>query len=251
VAAAHLRRYGADERVGPDYRDAGEIVWLLCWPDHLDAGRALIGSALAHLEHWGVRIQYADGTLPYPGVYGVSDAWPHVGALYAEAGFDPREGQVEVVLAGLTSAIALPGDPPVTGLTLARRVGTLGTAFDAVLDGQKVGLFEVDDDLTLGGTNMGAAGWADQCNHWVREDLRGQGIGTWLVRSGAEWLRLGGTDRLLVYAIEDEQLPERLRHFGRFGLRPVNRTARGWARLPGRNSEACGSVVPLEGPRRR
>ena len=32
VAAAHLLRYGADDRVAEGYRDAGEIRWLLCWP---------------------------------------------------------------------------------------------------------------------------------------------------------------------------------------------------------------------------
>lgn len=33
VAAAHLLRYGADERVGESYRDAGLIRWFLFWPE--------------------------------------------------------------------------------------------------------------------------------------------------------------------------------------------------------------------------
>src|SRR5512132_3147670 len=33
VAAAHLLRYGAGPEVGDTYRDAGEIRWLLCWPE--------------------------------------------------------------------------------------------------------------------------------------------------------------------------------------------------------------------------
>ncbi len=235
VAAAHLRRYGDDDRVSAGYRNAGEVVWLVHWPNHAGAGRAVLDGAIGHLVSWGVRVHLASGTLPCPAVYGVSDGWPHVRTLYQDAGFEPKDDQVEVVLAGLMSDISEAGGPPVAGLSLRRHVGTLGTTFTGVLDGEAVGMFEVDTDLTRGGTNLGAAGWADVCNHRVREDLRGRGIGTWLVRSAAEWLRLGGTTRLLAYAIEDEDLEARVRYFGRFGLRPVNRTTRGWTRHPERN----------------
>ncbi len=63
-----------------------------------------------------------------------------------------------MVFAGRIGGIAGPAGPPVSGLTLRRQVGTLGTAFQAVLDGEVVGLLEVDDDLTRGDTNLGAAG---------------------------------------------------------------------------------------------
>ena len=33
VAAAHLVRYGDEEDTAENYRDAGEIRWLACWPD--------------------------------------------------------------------------------------------------------------------------------------------------------------------------------------------------------------------------
>ena len=235
VAAAHLRRYGDDARVSDSYRDVGEVVWLLCWPNHLDAGRAVLDTATGQLESWGVREHYANGTLPCPAVYGVSDSWPHVRALYEEAGFDAGDAHVEVVLAGLTAGVDPPGPAPIAGLSLRRRLGTLGTAFDAVLDGEAVGMVEVDDDLTRGGTNLGAVGWADVCNHRVREDMRRQGIGSWLVRSAVEWLRLGGASRLLAYASEDEHLADTMRYAARFGLHPVNRTTRGFDRTPGRN----------------
>lgn len=163
VAAAHLRRYADDERVGESYRGAGEIVWLVCWPDHIDAGRTVRDRALAQLHDWGVRTVYADGSLAAPGVYGVSDAWPHVQALYREAGFDPSDGQIEIVYAGPLDAFPSPSDAPRPGLTLQRAVGPLGTAFNAVLDGETVGTYEVDDDLSRGGTNLAFAGWADEC----------------------------------------------------------------------------------------
>lgn len=230
VAAAHLRRYADDERASESYRNTGEIVWLLCWPDHLDAGRAVRDAALAHLASWSVPVWYADGSLPAPGCYGVPDAWPHVQLLYREAGFDPGDGQVEIIYAGTLDGIAPPGAPPLDGLTMRRQLGPLGTAFNADLDGETVGTYEVDDDLTRGGTNLAFTGWADECNHWVREDRRGQGIGTWLVGHAAQWLRLGGTARLLAYAIEDEHVDRCTRYYARYGLRPINRTVRGWRR---------------------
>jgi hypothetical protein len=72
VAGAHLRRYGGEEGISESYRDAGEITWLVCWPDHLQAGRALTEAALEQLARWQVRICYGDGTLPAPGVFGGS-----------------------------------------------------------------------------------------------------------------------------------------------------------------------------------
>jgi GNAT superfamily N-acetyltransferase len=238
VAAAHLWRYADDERTSASYRNTAEVAWLLCWPDHLDAGRAVCDSALEHLRGWDVRSWHGDGTLPAPGVYGVSDSWPHVQGLYCEAGFDAGGGQIEIVYAGVVDDIAEPGDAPVTGLTLGRRLGPLGTAFDASLDGEVVGTFEVDDDLTRGGANLAFAGWADEANHWVREDLRGRGVGTWLVGHAARWLRLGGTKRLLAYAVEGDDIDRRTRYYQRLGLRPVNRTVRGWSR------DAVGAVAP-------
>ena len=235
VAAAHLWRYADDHRPSDSYRGTAEIAWLLCWPEHLQAGRAVRDAALGQLRRWGASRWYADGQLPAPGVYGVSDAWPHVQQLYGEAGFDPTSGQVEIIYAGTLDGIPRPGAQPLPGVVVRREVGTLGTAFDAVLGGEVVGSYEVDDDLSRGGANLALAGWADECNHWVREDLRGRGIGTWLVAHAAEWLRLGGTTRLLAYGIEGQETDSLTPYYARYGLRPVNRTVRGWVRDPDRS----------------
>lgn len=232
VAAAHLRRYTDDHRASDSYRDAGEIVWLLCWPDHLDAGRAVCDRSIGRLREWGVRVLYGDGSLPAPGVYGVTTAWPHVRRLYEEAGFDSSESQEEIIFVGTVDQLPAPGDAPVNGLTLRRELGPLGTAFNAVLDAEVVGTYEVDDDLTRGGANLAFAGWADECNHWVRDGLRGQGIGTWLVSHAGAWLRLGGTTRLMTYAIEGDHTEAWIRYYARYGLTPINRTTRGWQQKP-------------------
>jgi len=232
VAAAHLKRYGSDATVMPDYVDAGSVDWVLCWPDHLDAGRAVLGAAVAHLARWKTRIWYADGSLPCLGVYGISDSWPHVQGLVTEAGFDDAGGHVEIVFAGDLGDVPAPGAAPLAGLTIRRVLGTLGTTFEAVLSGETVGMFEVEDDYTRGGSIMRLDGWADIGNHRVREDQRGQGIGSWLFASGCAWLRLGGSHRLLAYTIENDTLAAVERYVGRHGLARINRARRGWRRDP-------------------
>src|SRR6202453_3714112 len=106
AAAAHLLRYLPGESVGQDFRDAGEIRWLLFWPeapaghpywaDAAAAARQLMHACLAQLEVWGVVSQFAGGELPVRGVYGVPEQWPHIRALYQEAGFT-HTGQTEIV----------------------------------------------------------------------------------------------------------------------------------------------------------
>jgi len=103
VAAAHLLRYFPDERAGAFARDAGEIRWLVfwpqapagnsCWPDAGGAAEALMAACAGQFDAWGVSRQYASGDLPVPGVYGVSEQWPHVAGLYQRAGFTDPGGQ--------------------------------------------------------------------------------------------------------------------------------------------------------------
>src|SRR5262245_2337827 len=87
VAAAHLRRYEDDDRVGESLRGAGEIAWLVCWQDAAGAGDELARKSIALLDAWGTETKHAGGELPAPAVYGVPDAWPHVQAIYERAGF--------------------------------------------------------------------------------------------------------------------------------------------------------------------
>lgn len=134
----------------------------------------------------GARTYYGDGTLPVPGAYGVSDAWPHIQRLYEQTGFDPSKGQVEIVFAGGLKAIGAAGPPPVENLSVRRRLGPLTTAFDALLEGEVVGTYEVDDDLGRGGPirlsrpgrTTATTGSARTCSegHWVRARRARRGV---------------------------------------------------------------------------
>lgn len=249
VAAAHLRRYGTDSRVGAGWRGAGEVAWLVCWPQHPAAGAALAAACVRRLDAWQVTRQYADGALPTPATYGVPDSWPHVAALLRDAGFSDDRARTEVQLAGGLDGIAPPGPAPVPGLRVERTVGVHGARHSAVLADEVVGFVETVDDHSRGGALARLAGWADLAELHVAAEHRGRGIGTHLVRHLAGWLRLGGTRRFLVALGEDEADLERF--CARFGWTRIGRTRRGWERSPGHGHPVdVDPLTPGAAPRR-
>ncbi|SEF57425.1 Acetyltransferase (GNAT) family protein [Thermomonospora echinospora] len=224
VAAAHLLRYGAEGKVDETYRGAGEIRWLLCWPDSPDAGDCLALACLAQLARWRVRRRYADGTLPVPGVYGVPRQWPHVRDIYARAGFTVT-GRTETVFLAVVGDLPRPGAAPAGPLTARRSLGVNGTRISAVRDGETVGHIEVDTNLGDAARLSRWGGWADVGDLWVAERHRRRGVGTWLMGQAAAWLRLAGVTRLLDYAEAGQDEYAAFLH--RAGFIELTRTERG------------------------
>jgi GNAT superfamily N-acetyltransferase len=233
VAAAHLLRYRSDDDVSESYRDSAEIRWFLFWPeapywrDSADAGEAVLAAAVGQLERWGVARQYADGTLPAPGVYGVPDAWPHVRAAYNKAGFTPERD--EVVYVADVDDLPRPSEPPVEGLVVQRSLGINGTRLSAVLDRDVLGFIELEA-LDDGGRLPRHGGWADVGNLHIAEEHRRRGLARWLVGQAGGWLRLGRLDRVLAYAELGEDECSAL--YEAVGFVELARTARGWTRQP-------------------
>jgi GNAT superfamily N-acetyltransferase len=236
VAAAHLLRYGTGEEVGESLRDAGEISWLLYWPqatywpDSSQAADSLVPACLAQLRRWNVVRWHADGALPAPGVYGVPQQWPHVRALYEQAGF-VHDGHTEVVLLARVDELPRPAAAPITGLEVRRAVGMNGTRLSACLGEEVVGYIEVETNLAEGGRLAQLSGWADVGNLHVGEAYRRRGVATWLVGQAADWLSLARVERLLDYAWAEHE--DRLAVLGRLGFRELTRTARGWVNRSG------------------
>jgi GNAT superfamily N-acetyltransferase len=238
VAAAHLLRYRADPDVGDAFRDAGEIHWLLFtpmaptgnphWSDGHAAAEALMDACLRQFDAWGVRTEHADGQLPVAGVYGVPEQWPHVERLYARHGFAPR-GETESVWLVDLADLPVPDDPPLPGLQVRRLVGVNGTRLTAHLDGSPVAHIEVDL-LDRAERHPQQGGLADIGNLEVLEGHRRCGVGSWLLRHAAQWLRLGRAGRLMAYTRPSEA--EQVAFFQRHGFTEVTRTRRGWRRSP-------------------
>jgi GNAT superfamily N-acetyltransferase len=234
VAAAHLLRYAAEDRVGESYRDAGEIRWFLFWPeapywpDSVKAAEALIAACIEQLGHWEVSRQFADGTLPAPGVYGVPEQWRHVRSVYEQAGF-VQEGQTEIVYIANFDELPRPGKGPLAGITLRRSVGINGTRLSAMLGNDGVGYIEVET-LEDPGRLPRHGAWAGIGNLHVLEDYRPRGVATWLLSQAAAWLRLARTDRLLAYAWPEQA--DCTAFLAATGFLELTRTQRGWTRTP-------------------
>jgi GNAT superfamily N-acetyltransferase len=165
----------------------------------------------------------ADLSLPTPGVYGVLEQWPHVGALLERVGF-VRGDRTELVY--LAEVDRLPTARPVPELEIARTLGVAGTRFTALLDASGVGYLEVDTGI--GGTGRIASddGWADIGNLQVDLAHRRRGVGTRLLAEVGDWLRLARIPRLLDYATPDEA--EHRAFLERHGFRLLTRTHREW-----------------------
>jgi GNAT superfamily N-acetyltransferase len=242
AAAAHLLRYFPDERAGAHFRDAGEICWLLFWPQApagnlcwpTAAAEALMAACDAQFGSWGVSRRYASGDLPVPGVYGVPEQWPHVADLYQQAGFS-HTGHTEVVYLTRVEDLPGPASPPLGGLAVRRSVGINGCRLSAVLGQEVIGYIETEI-LDEGERLSRHGGWADVGNLDVAEPYRRRGVATWLLGQAAGWLRLAGVSRLLDYAwLEgtdpDGQNDDAYRAFlAAAGFRELTRTARGWTR---------------------
>ncbi len=198
VAAAHLLRYGGDDRVRDGYRGRVEIRWLVAQPTAASAAAELIEASAATI---------ADGSLPAPFVYGVPDVWPHIRTLYADAGFVPS--RIEVLL--VADVDDLPGGAPEAERTLGAWTRlSLGDAY-----------IEVEADLTSGGLLSRFAGWADIGNLVAADDETRR----LLLAAAADWLKLGGVTRLVAYTDPGEES-----FYLSSGFRELVRTERGWAR---------------------
>jgi GNAT superfamily N-acetyltransferase len=246
AAAAHLLRFSADERVGTTYRGAGEIHWLLFWPeapagnpywpDAADAAGELVTTCIRQLGKWGVTRQYADGDLPVPGVYGVPEQWPHIRSLYQRAGFT-HTGHTEIVCLAEVAGLLRPAEPPIAGLALRRAVGMNGTRLSAVLGEEVIGYIEVGT-FEEGERLSRHSGWADVGNLHVSQQYRRRGTATWLLGQAAHWLRLAQVERLLDYAWLESPGPADRDHAGyraflqASGFLELTRTKREWTRAP-------------------
>jgi hypothetical protein len=128
VAAVHLHRYGNEPSVGSARKRGGDQLACVLAVESRRRQRP-DGLAVQRLDRWKPRITVLDMSLPAPLVYGIHDAWPHLAVLAREAGFSDADGRTELQFVIALDQIDLPGDPPITGLSVRRRLDAFGAAF--------------------------------------------------------------------------------------------------------------------------
>ena len=203
VAAALVHRFRADPDVGPDFRNAGDIRWLVCTRTAGEAGAELLQSCVRLFDEWHVDRRYADCGLPVLACYGVPDTLPHVRALYVAAGFQGPVRTEEVYVARCADLL----DARVEGVEIVRTMGIFGARLSLRRDEVEVGYVEVGElaaDLARSAT---AVTWTDVGNLQVAEGEDRATVVPALYAAAAEWLVLGGVDRLLEYVADDFDQP--------------------------------------------
>lgn len=191
VAAAHLQRFADDPRVSDDYRGAGLIQWFLSVPgDAYDPAAAMLMRAcLAQLNAWAVTVAYADGQLPFPGVYGIPVAWPHVRRALEQGGF-VHAGDSEALLLAATSELGAPAGAAsafagggaaanaASGAGVSRGAGTVPEP-----GGPAIG---AGTDSEVGGRAPRVAAEHDQGRLVLRHELGADGVRFLASREGRE-----------------------------------------------------------------
>lgn len=228
VAATLVHRYRDDEDVRPGYRAAAEVRWLIARPGSIEAGGAVLDAAIDLATRWGPTRLWLDGSLPAPGCYGVPSVWPHVRQLVIDAGFD-GPSRSELVLAA-DCATLLTDAAGIEGTTAVRSVGALGTRIDLVADGESLGYVEVGEIDARLSRSATSVSWTDVGNLFPADPGRLADVMPALYRAAAEWLLLGGVDRLIDYYAADVDRPEYLAVMHRLGFSLLTTNERGWER---------------------
>ncbi|MGH2560705.1 MAG: GNAT family N-acetyltransferase [Thermomicrobiales bacterium] len=200
VAATHLLRYGDDPTVGSDYRGAGEIGWLVAFPECGDAAAAVLSAARERMASWLVtrELGWGSGFSVGP-LWGVPENWPHIAAVLLAAGYAPDPSHHgEALYGGWLDGIPAPAEPPVAGLTVQRVVGPYETRLSALLDGQEIGRCDVQSDLSRSGMLPALRGWGWLTDLRIEEPWRNRGVGSCLVGHAVQWLRLAACDRVVL-----------------------------------------------------
>lgn len=231
LAAAHLLRYGTGPEVGEHLRDAGEIDWFVSLPDHEDAAAEVLHRVREELATWGVARQQVYGAgLPKMPLAGIPETWPHVASALAAAGYKPaRKDHRGALYGGRLDGVPLPEGPPVSGMIVRRTVGRFGVRFTALLSEEELAWCECVADLSRGGTLPALRGWAELSEVRVAEGWRNKGVGSWLVETAADWLRLCRCDRVFLVVDEDDEGAGAGRFYRRFGWDLLAREVRPWS----------------------
>ncbi len=165
-------------------------------------------------------------------MYGVPEQWPHIRALYQQAGFT-HTGHTEIVYLARVEDLPRPASAPLAGLSVRRSVGINGCRLSAVLGQDVIGYIEVET-FDEGERLTRTAGWAEvgqPAGQPSRTGARASGHGCSGRRPTGS---AGRVDRLLDYAWLEGTDPggisyEDYRAFlPAVGFRELTRTQRGW-----------------------
>jgi hypothetical protein len=176
AAAAHLLRYGDGAEVGGVLpRCWGDPVAAALpdapfWADASAADYAVAVAAVTFLTRSGASRLYVDCALLAQGVYGLPRSGPMCTPFSTGPDSTPVTDRDRVPRR--RASASQESRRPSPGLSLTRTLGSNGTRFSALLDGDVVGYVEVEGRNGDAGCAVQHDGWADIGNLHVQEPHR-------------------------------------------------------------------------------
>lgn len=226
AAAALLHRFRADEDVSDSYRGTGEIRWLVCSTDAVEEGSRLLEATLERMRAWRVRSVGADCALPALACYGIPNTLPHLRSLLLSAGFS-EPTRTELVLAARCEELT---GQVMDGLEMSRTLGLLGARFTLSRNRTELGFIEICDQPAEMARSSVAQRWADVGNLVVHTEIDATEVVPALLSCAAEWMLLGGIERLIDYWAQDVDSADRLAQLKLAGFQVLVRNQRGITR---------------------
>jgi GNAT superfamily N-acetyltransferase len=229
VVLSQLEREPGERIVDPwvDHRcclAAIEDDALVVAPGAAGAGADLLDAVVERARSWEPIRIYADGALPAPGCYGSSDSWPHIRQLLVAGGFDGPTRRELVVAARCRDLLG----HHIDGAEIRRSVGVLGTRLDLGAGDQHLGYIEVGEIDPSLVRSESATTWTDVGNLFATQPATVDSVMPALFSAAAEWLLLGGVERIIDYYADDVHPPEYLAALHRLGFTPLSTNERGW-----------------------
>jgi hypothetical protein len=144
--------------------------------------------------------------------------------LLIEGGF---EGPARTELVLVAACDRLSG-AYIDGARVERSVGDLGARLELVRDGVSLGFIEVGEISQALSRSTSTLSWTDVGNLSVTApEMLGEVMPA-LLSTAADWLLLGGVDRLIDYYADDVDPPEYLAILEECGFTRLSTNERGW-----------------------
>jgi GNAT superfamily N-acetyltransferase len=203
IGAAHVLRYRDDHEVGDSLRGMAEIAWMVFYPDHAQAAHALYDAIALVCKTWGKTVMFAcENGFAITTLHGIPTTWEHL-ITFFETHTALRSDTVEYVYCGDIADMPPRPANPLLRITRAFR-DDRGLTFIGVMDGEEIGVCQVDVELTSGGALPHMSRFAEITNMQVEAANRGMGYGAVLLGHAAAYARQCGASRLILTTDHDD-----------------------------------------------
>jgi ribosomal protein S18 acetylase RimI-like enzyme len=225
VAAAHLLRYGKDETVAENHRGIGDIAWFFFYPEHQPEAVVFLEACHQKMRQWEVtKLSAWESGLSIPCLTGIPDKWPHLLALFYEAGYWPNPERAEAIFGGgFETILALAKQEP-KGKLLIQDMESLKRYSLQTITDEEMGFCLFDAKLPR--ERPALESWAELCEISVEEAWRRRGVGRFLLQEMVSYLVAYGIKNIVFSVVQDNDAA--IAFYRNVDWNAISRSQDGW-----------------------